>query len=239
MPAPIRFSDAPHKANRLGRLLEPAIYISNFAVAAWVYPVWKTARVRWEPDLAALLGLFEERTRPLICYGWHAYELSTFSAFREFPRRLMPTVIGHDGFLSRVLQQVSTWYGFPVWVYRRHSPVGPRTQLIDLLANGQAVIVLFPDAGGPDGRVKPGIVEVARATGARLVPIAVHAHPVIRIPGPRRYLLPLPFARVVAHYGDPLDGGRCTVADCERALGLLEQRMQQRGVRGMNGRVDP
>lgn len=227
MPSLIRFSGAPHEAHRLSRLLEPVIYISNLAVAAWIYPAWSTARVRWKPDLAALIRLFEERTQPLICYGWHAHELLMFCAFRKVPRRLMPTAIGHDGFLSRALQHFSTWYGVPVWVYRRHSTVRPTTQLIDLLANSREAICLFPDAGGPDGLVKPGIVEVARATGARLVPMAVEAHPVVAISGRRRYLLPLPFARVVAHYGDPLDGGQCTVADCQRALELLEQQMQR------------
>jgi lysophospholipid acyltransferase (LPLAT)-like uncharacterized protein len=228
MPAPIRFSDAPDKPCRLGPLVEPVIYVSNLAVAAWVYPAWRTARVRWEPDLASLVRLFQEHTRPLICYGWHAYELIMFCAFRPFPRQLMPMVIGHDGFLSRAMQQFGTWYGFPVWVYRRKSPIRPKTQLINLLANSQAVIGLFSDSGGPDGRVKPGLVEIAHETEAQLIPMAVQANPVIRIPGPRRYLIPLPFATVVAHYADPLDGRQCTLAQCQHALELLEEPMQQK-----------
>jgi len=227
MPAPIRFSDAPHKRRKLGHLWDPLIYASNLTVAAWVYPAWRTARVSWEPDSASLVQLFEEHTGPLICYGWHAYELLMFCAFRSFPRQLMPMAIGHDGFLSRALQQSGTWFGFPVWAYRRRSPVRPKAQLIDLLADSQKVIGLFCDAGGPDRRVKPGLVEIARETGAQLVPLAVHAEPAMSFPGPRRYLFPLPFANLVAYHADPLDGRHCTLEECQHALDGLEQRIGQ------------
>ena len=230
MPAPIKFSDAPHKSRRFGRLLDPIIFASNLAIAAWVYPAWRTARVRWEPDSGPLVELLERHEGPMICFGWHAYELLMFCAFRGFPRQDMPMAVGHDGFLSRALQQSGTWYGFPIWAYRRHSTIRPRQQLIELLAGTRQTIGLFTDAGGPDERVKPGIIEIARETGAQLLPIAVHAKPVFRFPGPRRYLFPLPFARMVAHYAEPLDGRHCTLEECQHALDLLEDRIAQERV---------
>lgn len=224
----LRYSTAPHEPRRLGWLLEPAVYLANLSVAVWVYPAWRTARVRWHPDIAGLIHLIEKRSGPIICFGWHAYELLTFCAFRQFPPELIPTAIGHDGFLSRALQQFGTWYGFPVWAYRRRSSVRPKAQLIDLLAGGRDVIGLFPDSGGPDGEVRPGMVEVARAVQALLVPMAMDSHPVIGIPGPRQYWLPLPFSRVAVYYGEPLDGRHCTLAACQGALEELERRMNRR-----------
>lgn len=226
MPAPITFSEVECEEHKLSRLLEPVATLCNVAVAAWLYPAWKSVRVRWEPDASGLMSLFEEGGAPLICYCWHANELVLACAFREFPRRLRPTGIGHDGFLSRALHRCSTWYGFPIWVYRRRSPVSPRRQMIGLLSNGHHNLVLFPDAGGPDEQVKAGMVEVAQAAGARLVPLAMRARPAIGLAGPRRYHLPLPFAEVVAYHGEPLDGRVCTVDDCQRALEELDNRMR-------------
>lgn len=227
MPAPITFAEAPCREDRLSRLLNPAVALCNVAVAVWLYPAWKTVRVRWEPSASELIGLFEDGDAPLICFCWHAYELLLACAFREFPEGLRPTGIGHDGFLSRALHRCSTWYGFPIWVYRRRSPVSPRQQIIDLLSNGRHNIVVFPDAGGPDEQVKAGIVDIGRATGARLVPLAMRARPAIGLAGRRRYELPLPFAEVVAYHGEPLDAQVCTVDDCQTALDGLEHRMRR------------
>ena len=163
MRGPIRFSDVPYRRRPLDVLLEPFVYVSNLVVASCLYPAWRTSRIQWEPDAAELIRMFKERSRPIMCFAWHAYELNSFCAFRDFPRDLVPMAIGHDGPQSRALQQSAAWYGFPVWVYRRRSPVQPKTQIIDLLKAERPVIGVFVDSGGPDGQVRSGFLEVARA----------------------------------------------------------------------------
>jgi lysophospholipid acyltransferase (LPLAT)-like uncharacterized protein len=225
MPQPIRFSDAPHQARVLDVLLEPLLYLANLAVASCLYPAWRTTRIQWEPDAAELIRLFKERSRPIICFAWHAYELNGICVFRDFPRDLVPLAIGHDGPQSRALQQSAARYGFPIWVYRRRSPIQPKTQLINLLMAERPVIGLFPDSGGPDGQVRLGFLEVARAAGALLVPMAWHARPVLVVRSPpRRYCLPVPFSRILACYGQPIDGVHATADDCRCALEVLERR---------------
>lgn len=207
--------------------MEPLFYVSNLAVASCLYPAWRSARVQWEPDVAELIRFFKERSRPIICFTWHAYELIGTSVFRDFPRELVPLAIGHDGPRSRALQQSAAWYGFPVWVYRRRSPIQPKAQLIELLKTERPVIGLFPDAGGPDGHVRPGFVDVARASEAFLVPMFWHARPVVVVrSAPRRYCLPVMFSRITAYYGQPIDGAHATVEDCRYALEVLERRMR-------------
>jgi hypothetical protein len=225
MPQLIRFSDAPHQVRVLDVLLEPLVYLSNLAVASSLYPAYRTTRVRWEPAAAELVRLFRERSRPIICFAWHAYELNSFCAFRDFPRDVAPLAIGHDGPLSRALQQSASWYGFPVWVYRRRSPIPPKAQIINLLKAERPVIGVFPDSGGPDGQVRPGFLEVARAAEALLVPMAWYARPVLAVrPAPRRYCFPVPFSSVLACYGQPIDGVHATADECRSALELLERR---------------
>jgi hypothetical protein len=225
MPRSIQFSDAPYQARALDVLLEPLFYLTSLTVASCLYPAWRTARVQWEPDVAELIQLFKERSRPIICFAWHAYELISYCVFHDFPRDLVPLAIGHDGPQSRALQQTAAWYGFPMWVYRRRSPIQPKTQLTDLLRAERPIIGLFPDSGGPDGQVRPGLVDVARAAEALLVPMAWHARPVLVVrAAPRRYCLPVPFSRIRAYYGQPIDGVHATREDCRQALEALERR---------------
>jgi len=225
MPQLIRFSDAPHQARVLDVLVEPFVYLSNLAVATSLYPAYRTTRIRWEPDVAGLIRLFKERSRPIICFAWHAYELNSFCAFRDFPRDLVPLVIGHDGLLSRALHQSASWYRFHVWAYRRRSPVQPKAQIINLLKAERPVVGVFPDSGGPDGHVRPGFLEVARAAEALLVPMTWHARPVLAVrAAPRRYCFPVPFSSIRACYGQPIDGVHATGDDCRSALEALERR---------------
>src|SRR5512143_4052042 len=135
--------------------------------------------------------------------------------FRHFPRDGVPIVMGHDGPQSRALQQTAAWFDFPVWAYRRRSPVPPKTQIINLLQAERPVIGVFVDSGGPDGQVRPGFLEVARAAEALLVPMTWHASPVLvlRSPG-RRYYFPAPFSHIRGYYGLPIDGRSATPDGC-------------------------
>jgi len=223
---PIRFSDAPYRARAFDAVWEPLVYVANLAAATCLYPAWRTARIRWEPDVEQLIRLFKDRSRPTICFAWHAYELNGVCVFRDFPRDLVPLAIGHDGPASRALQQSVAWYGFPIWVYRRRSPIQPKAQIINLLKAERPVIGVFVDSGGPDGQVRPGFLEVARAAEALLVPMAWHARPRLVLRAlHRRHCLPVPFSQITAYHGQPMDGIDATLADCRDALDALERRL--------------
>jgi len=224
MRSPIRFSTAPHDTKWYGAALQPLIYANNLALAAIVHPGWRTARVRWDPDEARLIRLLRDRPSSVIFYSWHASILLIVCAFRDFPADLVPTAIGHDGFRSRAVQQTVTWFGCPVWAYRRTSPVRPKQQLADFLAESRRIVGLLPDAGGPEGEMRPGIVEVARATNSLLVPLAVTARPVATLRVPQRLFLPLPFSSVSAYWDEPIAGDEATVNGCRTALERLEAR---------------
>jgi len=230
MRARIRYSSAPHRETLFERVLHPIVILCNLGVAAWFFPSWQTARVQWVPGLDSLWRTVENRSTPIIYYTWHAYELLAACAFRDVRRDLWPTAIGHDGLASRVLQHAMVWFGFSLWVYRRRSPWQPKQQLIDLLRREpQSILALFPDSGGPDGEVRPGLVEVARETGALLVPIAVRACPVLIVGSSRRYGLPLPFCTVTAFHGDPVDGRGATSQAIQKALEEQDNRARRIG----------
>lgn len=202
--------------------LSPIIPLCNVLIAVVVYPGWRTVRVRWEPPLESLIEFLQEQTRPVITYGWHAYELLTWLSFKVFPRELMPIAIAHDGVLSRALHRPSCWYGFPVWVYRRKSTIRPKEQMIEFMRDERPIIGVFADAGGPDGKVRQGLVDLAQATESWMVPMAMRTKPGFAVGTRQRYFVPLPFSTVSAFHSAPVDGRGITREQCQAALDSLE-----------------
>jgi len=224
MPRAITFADVPHEpAPWWERLLEPVVFGVNLTVAAFMYVPWRTARVRWAPPLDGLLARMARTNRPFILYTWHAFELLTLCTSKTLPSAMGLMGIGHDGIRSRMLQRTMTWYGGRIWVYRRHSPIAPRQQIVEMMRREGAHIAIVADAGGPYGQVKPGLAELARDTAAFLVPFAVRGRGVVWIRRPVRQGIPGPFARLEGLWGEPRDGRDATVSECKRWLTELDQ----------------
>lgn len=77
-------------------------------------------------------------------------------------------------------------------------------QLIER-SNEECPIALLVDGPrGPARRAKLGAATLAQSTGKALTPIGCDARPAIRFRSWDRTLLPLPFARVSVHFGEPL-----------------------------------
>jgi lysophospholipid acyltransferase (LPLAT)-like uncharacterized protein len=76
--------------------------------------------------------------------------------------------------------------------------------LIRTTRSGTIVAVLPDGPRGPRRIAKSGVVALASAAGAALVPVGVGARPCLRFGSWDRAVLPLPFARVHCVYGPPL-----------------------------------
>ena len=63
---------------------------------------------------------------------------------------------------------------------------------------------LTPDAPrGPERRCKPGILALAQRSGVPIIPVTFSVWPCWRMRSWDRTILPFPFARFVAQYGEP------------------------------------
>ncbi len=132
---------------------------------------------------------------------WHArLIMAPFASRREECHALIS--IHRDGeMIARVLKLFG--YG----VVRGSSSRGGEEALKEMvrLAQENRDLAITPD--GPKGPVevaKPGAAQVARLTGRPVVPFAYAASRVKRFNSWDRFMLPLPFARVVFIYGEPL-----------------------------------
>ena len=76
--------------------------------------------------------------------------------------------------------------------------------MLRCLRDGGTIGMLPDGPRGPAGEAKPGVVALARMSGAPLIPVGVAASRAIRFGSWDRAILPFPFARVRCHYGAPL-----------------------------------
>ena len=77
-------------------------------------------------------------------------------------------------------------------------------QLFKLVRSGTTVSVQPDGPQGPARVSKVGVVTLARLTGRPITPVGFSARPRLRFRSWDGLLLPLPFARVICRYADPI-----------------------------------
>jgi lysophospholipid acyltransferase (LPLAT)-like uncharacterized protein len=85
--------------------------------------------------------------------------------------------------------------------------------LLRHLGKGTTTAVLVDGPRGPARVAKTGIIALARLADRPIQPVAFSARPAIRLNSWDRSLIPLPFARVVCAYSDPLEIAPDTTRD--------------------------
>jgi hypothetical protein len=142
------------------------------------------------------------RGEPLVATAWHRGLLIAAYCFRN-RGIIVPVSQSRDGDLaSSVLRHL----GFDGSA-RGSSSRGATSLLRNLIRQARAgrPVAILPDGPrGPAGTVKPGVIALARASGARLVPIGISASPSKQFGSWDRAILPFPFARITCSYGEPI-----------------------------------
>ncbi len=140
--------------------------------------------------------------QPFVAALWHRGLFVAAWAFRD-RQAIVPVSRSRDGErIAAVLDRLG--FGPPP---RGSSSRGGREALAGMIRavrSGQSVGVLCDGPRGPARRAKPGVLAAARATGVPLWPLGLAARPALRFGSWDRVSLPLPFARVAAVFGPPL-----------------------------------
>ena len=217
----IVYADVPFEASRFERAARPLCWLGNALVAGVTGPAALTSRVRWlpTPEVPAL-----SRTNgPVVYVTWHRYNLAITPALKRLPAASRPSLVMHDGLASRALtHEASAWFGFETFVFHRRSPVSPRRQIADYVRSTGRHLAVLPDAGGPYGRVKPGLLQVAADCGAWIQPLVPRVRGAVRVGRTQRHVIPLPGCSIELQWGEPLPPG-ATPEQCQRGLDALGQ----------------
>ena len=215
---------------------------------------WRALRQRIVPPIAyfivrALGATFRIRTEGYERYkgsehgtifaGWHGRTLVAAVFYRQMG---LWTIISQsrDG---QIQNWVFTRLGFhTIRGSTGRGGVKAAAESIRVLKKG-ATMAFTPDGPrGPSGIVQGGIVLMAKKSGAALVPVGVSASWRIHLPTWDRYMVPLPFAKCLMVYGDPLFvSDDASDEELERARQSLERALtevQRKADAAMGHRLD-
>jgi 3-deoxy-D-manno-octulosonic-acid transferase len=141
------------------------------------------------------------RGHPVLFSFWHGLQLPLIYTYRNEGVTVLVSRHRDGEYVARILEAM----GF-------HTVRGSTTrggaeamrELAGLLMHG-ADCAISPDGPkGPAGRARPGFAHISRLSRRAVVPMAVSAWPRIRLRSWDRFMLALPFARMVVVEGRPL-----------------------------------
>jgi len=156
--------------------------------------------VRWDSEENAELRALREAGEPLIYVLWHGrlLPLTYYNRGRAIHTLISRNVDGE--YIARVVER---------WGYHairgsssRGASAGTRG-LLRALRGGNSVAVTPDGPRGPREVMKAGVIFLARASGAPLVPAAAAPTAAWTFGSWDRFVVPKPFSRVRIRYGTP------------------------------------
>ncbi|HUO64232.1 MAG TPA: lysophospholipid acyltransferase family protein [Terriglobales bacterium] len=167
------------------------------SLGAWALRLLgRTLRVRREER--AVAELWAAGT-PVIYVVWHARLLLLPYLYRDRGVRVLVSRSRDGDLVSGLVRR----FGFVVvrGSSSRGGAPGLRT-LARAIGDGHSVLLVPDGPRGPSETVKPGVVALARMTGAPVVPLAFSASRDWRARSWDGFRVPKPFARCVVRFGD-------------------------------------
>lgn len=151
----------------------------------------------------AWMALLQQGDRVLLC-AWHQQFFGAIHHFRKY-RPLKPCLMisrSKDGEIIAGVAERTGW--IPV---RGSSSRGGREAMREIIAklNETGLAAHIVDGPqGPAGIVKNGLIAIAQATGAAVVPFYVSADRAWHFKSWDRFMLPKPFSRVTIRFDAPM-----------------------------------
>jgi lysophospholipid acyltransferase (LPLAT)-like uncharacterized protein len=186
------------------RLLAPLLLAAGPGLGAWgVRLLARSLRIRVDDEMVMPLWLSRE---PLIYAVWHSQILLMPPLYARFwARWFRPCALTSRSQDGEILARFLVRFGFDT--VRGSSSRGGGHALRALarsLREGRHVVVVPDGPRGPCEVVKPGIVTLARLTGAPIVPVVLAVSAEWRLRSWDALRIPKPFARCVLRAGKPL-----------------------------------
>ncbi len=168
------------------------------------------------------------RTGEPILAVWHSQLFFFVYYYRD---QAIPVMMSHsaDG---EILARLANSLGFfPVRGSSSRGGMAAFREVVRLLKEGRGTGFAPDGPRGPRCLVQPGISELARASGRPILPASFAARRRVVFNSWDRFVLPLPFSRVVVIYGEPLevrpnDDGETARLALEEQLNVITRRAE-------------
>ncbi|MDH3599881.1 MAG: lysophospholipid acyltransferase family protein [Candidatus Tectomicrobia bacterium] len=152
----------------------------------------------------SILGRLIQEKTPFVLAFWHGrmlYALQLAQIYRQVRVTVMVSRSQDGEFISQVSQH------FGVRPTRGSTSRGGSRAMLEMVRRVQEgyVACITPDGPrGPRYRVQPGVITVAQKTGAPILPLAYNAEWKKVFQSWDRFVMPLPFSRIVVVFGEPI-----------------------------------
>lgn len=130
---------------------------------------------------------------------------------------------------SRMLGRVMSRFGLgQVWGSTTRGGMSAVREVLRRIKDGYSVAIAPDGPRGPQRRVQPGVITIARMSGIPIVPFTYSARPSRRLGSWDRMTLPYPFGRALYVYGEPMTVDRhADEAEQERLRVALENELNR------------
>ncbi len=156
---------------------------------------------------------------------WHYSFLYFFYYFRKYPAAVMVSASKDGEYIAQLARLLGH---FPVRGSSNRGGVKALREMIDLLKQGRNSAIVADGSQGPARRVQPGCILMASKSGKPIFPMAWAADRCIIFNSWDRTVVPLPFATIVLHHGEPFYVPPALSSPQVEAYRLeLEQRLNQ------------
>jgi hypothetical protein len=162
--------------------------------------VWYTGRWQVRGDAAARKR-FEDGL-PVIVATWHGRLLmAPFGWYHSNRTHILVSAHSDGQLISRTLSHFNTQ---TITGSTRRGGAQALRQLHRVLRQGGAVGITPDGPRGPRMRISPGVIQLARLTGAPVYPFVFSARPRRIFDSWDRFVLPLPFTKGLYLWGEPV-----------------------------------
>ena len=132
---------------------------------------------------------------------WHSRTIPPAARYRGQDITILISLSRDGELIAKILAAL----GYPA-LRGSSGPSGARVlaSCIKLLRSGRTLAVTPDGPRGPSGVLQGGVMTMARKSGCVLVPVGSSARPRIVTRSWDRFVMPLPFARAVMVFGEPM-----------------------------------
>lgn len=167
-------------------------------------------------------GCLARSERGIVAF-WHGRLLMMPFLFPEQPRVILISQHRDGEYISRIAERLGSS------VIRGSATRGGLRafkQMMKALKEGYHVVITPDGPKGPREKVKPGVIELAKLSGAPIVPVSFSASRGRALKSWDAFFLPFPFCRAVYVWGDPIYvEPTATKAEAAKYQDLLEERL--------------
>ena len=164
--------------------------------------VWLLLRsVRWQVLDRGGLRSLKKNKDAVIFVNWHNRLLGASEMLKHYPTKGVISPSTDGKLISGVVGPLGIE---TIWGSRSRNTVGAYREMRKCLKGGEHIGITPDGPRGPAREAAPGAIALAKASGARIIPIAWSTTGMFRLNTWDRFCVPKPFARGVQIWGKPI-----------------------------------